>query len=111
MRVRRENGVPRDRVPVGHRVEHPARAGGARAARVHLEEAVGDEGRGDEPGHEHARVRGAARGECRAAGLGAVLEEAGEGGVGEGPRPRRRRRRPRHRELGEHATREVEVMC
>jgi hypothetical protein len=109
VRVRREHGVPRDRVSVGHRVEHPARVGGARAAGVHLEEAVGDEGGGDEPGHEHARVRGAARGEERAAAIGAELEEAGEGEVGEGPRLRGWR--ARHRDLWERAKLEVEVMC
>jgi hypothetical protein len=69
--VGREHGVPRDRVPVGHRVEHPASAVGVRAAGVHLEEAIGDERGGHEPGHEHPRVRGAARAEGRASGVGA----------------------------------------
>lgn len=82
---------------MGHRVEHPASAGGVRAAGVHLEEAVGDEFGGYEPGHEHPRVCGAARAEGHAAGVGAELEKVGEGGVGEGPRLRGGR--PGHREL------------
>ena len=73
------------------------RAGGARAAGIHLEEAVGDERGGREPGHEHPRVSGPARAERRAAGAGAELEEVGEGGGGEGPRLRGGRRRG-HRE-------------
>lgn len=73
---------------MGHRVEHPTCTGGAGAAGVHLEEAVGDEHGGYEPGHEHPRVRGAARGEGRAAGLGAVPEEVGEVGISEDPRMR-----------------------
>ena len=82
------------------------RAGGARAAGVHLEEAVGDEHRGHEPGHEHPRVRGPARAERLAPGMGAELEEAGEGGVGEGHRLRGGRRGHRER-----ATLRVATMC
>lgn len=93
---------------MGHRVEHPARAGGARAAGVHLEEAVGDEGGGNESRYEHARVHGAACGEERAAAVGAELEEVGEGGVGEGPRLRGGR--PRHWDHRERAKLEAEVM-
>lgn len=93
---------------MGHRIEHPSGVGGVRAARVHLEEAVGDEGGGNEPGHDYARVRGAPSGEGRAAGLGAELEEVGERGVG---RSRQRGKRPRHRGLGETAAQEAEVMC
>lgn len=94
VRVRGEHGVPRDGVPAGQRVEYTAGVGGVRAASIHLQEAVRDEGRGDKPGHEHARVRCAAGGESRAAGVGADLEEVGKRGVA---RSRQRGRRPRQR--------------
>ena len=110
MRVRGEHGVPGDGVPAGHRVEHPPCARGARAARVHLEEAVGDEGSGDEPGHDHPRVSGAAGGERLPSCLGAALEDAGERDPGGSHRRRLLLLCWHPGMLGESATRGVEAM-